>query len=151
MAPCRVVVRFRPRRGGQHCRRGASMTAWLMMERSPGDRAPFVARVGSVGRRLPETRLPTDELMASTRHRTGVDLERLTGVQERRVSVGDEDSLTLAAGAALDCLARSHSRAEALDVVVGCSITKYRDGLVQWLEPPTSLAGGHPIRGPNAT
>ena len=127
------------------------MTAWLMMERSPdGDRAPFVARVGSVGRRLPETRLPTDELMASTRHRTRVDLERLTGVQERRVSVGDEDSLTLAAGAALDCLARSHNRAEALDVVVGCSITKYRDGLVQWLEPPTSLAVAHAIGASNA-
>jgi 3-oxoacyl-[acyl-carrier-protein] synthase-3 len=127
------------------------MTAWLMMERSPdGDRAPFVARVGSVGRRLPETGLPTDELMASTRHRTGVDLERLTGVQERRVSLGDEDSLTLAAGAALDCLARSHNRAEALDVVVGCSITKYRDGLVQWLEPPTSLAVSHAIGASNA-
>ena len=42
--------------------------------------------------------------MATTRHRTHIDLERLTGIHERRVSVGDEDSYSLATSAALDCL-----------------------------------------------
>ena len=125
---------------------------WLLTERSPdGPAAPFVARIAAVGRRLPATHLTTDELMGSTRHRTRIDLERLTGIHERRVSVGDEDSLSLAVGAARDCLARSGRRAEEIDLVLSCSITKYRDGLVQWLEPTTSLAVARAIGAGNAT
>ena len=124
---------------------------WLMMEHSPnGSRAPYVARLESVGRRLPTTRLTTDELMASTRHRTKIDLERLTGVHERRISDGHEHSLSLAAGAAADCLSRSRYRPEDLELVVSCSITKYREGLVQWLEPPMSVAVAQSIGAVNA-
>jgi 3-oxoacyl-[acyl-carrier-protein] synthase III len=113
----------------------------MLMEHAPnGDAAPYVARIAGVGRRLPATSLSTDALMGSTRHRTRIDLERLTGIHERHVSVGDEDSLSLATAAARDCLDRSGRRAEEIDLVVSCSITKYRDGLVQWLEPTTSAA-----------
>src|SRR5947209_8344770 len=84
-------------------------------------RAPFVARVAGAGRHLPETRLTTDELMASTRHRTHIDLQRLTGIRERRVSVGDEDSYSLATSAALNCLATARQDPAALDVVISCS------------------------------
>ena len=38
-----------------------------------------------------------------------VDLERLTGIRERRVSDGKEDSLSLAVAAARDCLDRSRN------------------------------------------
>jgi 3-oxoacyl-[acyl-carrier-protein] synthase III len=66
-------------------------TEWLLTERLPdGARAPFVARIAGIGRRLPPTHLTTDALMGTTRHRTRIDLERLTGIHERRVSVGDE-------------------------------------------------------------
>lgn len=106
---------------------------WLMLETAV--RAPYRARLASVGRQLPATHLTTSELMASTRHHTHIDLERLTGIRERRVSVGDHDSYTLAVAAARDCLSRSTLPASSLDVVIGCSITKYRDGLTQWLEP----------------
>ena len=113
---------------------------WLLMERSPdGHRAPFAARIESAGRRLPLSHLTTTELMASTRHHTHIDLERLTGIHERRVSVGEEDSLTLAVAAARDCLAHSQLRVGDLEVVISCSITKYRDGLTLSLEPPMSL------------
>jgi len=78
--------------------------------------------------------------MATTRHDTHVDLERLTGIHERRVSVGEEDSFTLAAGAARDCLSRWDGEPRDLDLVISCSITKYRGGPSQWLEPPMSLA-----------
>jgi len=126
-------------------------STWLMMEHSPnGGRAPHVARLESVGRRLPATRLTTGELMASTRHRTRIDLERLTGIRERRVSDGRENSLTLAVDAAADCLGRSRHRPEDLEVVVACSITKYRDGLVQWIEPPMSIAVARSIGATNA-
>jgi len=128
------------------------MTSWLLTEQSrDGDGAPFVARIAGVGRRLPPTHLPTDELMRSTRHHTRIDLERLTGIRDRRVSAGDEDSLSLAVAAARDCLARTGRRAEDLDLVVSCSITKYRDGLVQWLEPTTALAVARAIGATGAT
>ena len=78
--------------------------------------------------------------MATTRHNTHIDLERLTGIRERRVSIGDEDSYSLATSAALDCLGRSAQNAAALDVVISCSITKFRGGLTQWVEPTMSGA-----------
>ncbi|HET6503092.1 MAG TPA: 3-oxoacyl-[acyl-carrier-protein] synthase III C-terminal domain-containing protein [Amycolatopsis sp.] len=114
------------------------ISRWLVMDENP--RSPHRARILSAGRYLPPTHLTTDELMATTRHHTHIDLERLTGVHERRVSVGDEDSVSLATAAAVDCLRRADRPAAALDVVVNCSITKYRDGLTQWLEPTMGLA-----------
>lgn len=110
---------------------------WLVME-APGEGCPFVARLAGAGRHLPETHLTTDELMATTRHHTHIDLERLTGIRERRVSVGDEDSYSLATAAARNALAVARLDPAALDVVVNCSITKFRGGLTQWLEPSMS-------------
>ena len=127
------------------------MTNWLVREKSPnGASAPYTARIASAGRCLPETRLTTDELMASTRHRTRIDLERLTGIRERRVSDGDHDSLSLAVAAAADCLDRSPYAASDLEVVINCSITKFRDGIVQWLEPPMSVSIAEAIGAANA-
>ncbi len=114
---------------------------WLVMETDgEGARAPFIARLAGAGRHLPETHLTTDELMATTRHQTHIDLERLTGIRERRVSVGDEDSYSLAVTAALNALATAQQDPASLDVVISCSITKFRGGLTQWLEPTMSRA-----------
>lgn len=114
---------------------------WLLMERSDADsEMPFRTRLAGAGRHLPVTRLTTDELMSATAHRTHIDLERLTGIHERRVSVGDEDSLSLATAAALDCLDKARCDAASLDVVISCSITKFRGGLTQWLEPSMGSA-----------
>ncbi len=112
---------------------------WLMLE-GDGPPAPFRARLAAAGRCLPPTRLSTDDLMASTRHDTHIDLERLTGIHERRVSVGEEDSYSLAVAAARDCLDRAGRDGAALDVVISCSITKFRGGLTQWVEPTMSGA-----------
>ncbi|HAM02467.1 MAG TPA: 3-oxoacyl-ACP synthase [Acidimicrobiaceae bacterium] len=125
---------------------------WLLVEHSPGgDAAPGVARIAAVGRALPPARVSTDELMASTRHRTRIDLERLTGVHERRVGDGTDDSFTLAVKAAVDCLAHTSYGPEDLDVVISCSITKFRDGLTQWLDPPMSVAVAQAIGATSAT
>lgn len=114
---------------------------WLVMETENGDlRMPFATRLAGAGRHLPVTHLTTTDLMSTTRHSTHIDLERLTGIRERRVSVGDEDSYTLAISAALDCLERSNRDAGSIDVVVSCSITKFHGGLTQWLEPTMSSA-----------
>lgn len=126
-------------------------TDWLVMEPSAGaPEAPFRARLAGAGRHLPTTHLATDELMATTRHRTHIDLERLTGIRERRVSVGDEDSYSLATAAALDCLDKAQVDASSLDVVISCSITKFQDGLTQWLEPTMSAGVAQAIGAPNA-
>ncbi|HUL99959.1 MAG TPA: 3-oxoacyl-ACP synthase, partial [Mycobacterium sp.] len=100
-------------------------THWLVMD-NPKDaaRAPYRARLSAAARHLPATRLTTDELMSTTRHRTHIDLERLTGIHERRVSVGEEDSYSLATTAAQDCVAKANRDGSSLDVVINCSITK---------------------------
>ncbi|MGO9559375.1 MAG: 3-oxoacyl-ACP synthase III family protein [Acidimicrobiales bacterium] len=125
---------------------------WLMMEKSPdGESSPFTARFESIGRRLPETRLSSEDLMATVRHRTKIDLERLTGIEERRIADAADDSLTLAVGAAQDCLSHSRHGARDIELLVSCSITKYRDGLDQWFEPPMSLAIAQQIGASSAT
>lgn len=123
---------------------------WLVMETGPDARAPHRARLASAGRYLPSTVLTSEALMATTKYETNVDLERLMGIRERRVAAADEDSFTLSVGAAQDCLARSGRTAESLEVVISCSITKFRDGLVQHLEPSMSGAVAHAIGATNA-
>ena len=123
----------------------------MLMETSPGDgRAPFVSRFESIGRKLPEHRVTSAEVMASTRHHTRIDLERLTGIHERRVADAGENSLTLAVDAALDCLQHSTYSASGLDVVINCSITKYRDDMVSRYEPTQSQSVAQAIGAPHA-
>ena len=78
--------------------------------------------------------------MASTAHRTHIDLERLTGIHEHRVVAEGEDSYTLALAAARDALAHTDFGAEDLDLLIVCSITRYVGGLRMQLEPPLSLS-----------
>src|ERR1700739_4241538 len=126
-------------------------THWLVMDNSEdAGRAPYRARLAAAGRPLPDTRLTTEELMSTTRHNTHIDLERLTGIHERRVSVGDEDSYSLAVKAARNCLEKAQRDGSSLDVVTSCSITKLHGGLTQWLEPTMSGAVARAIGAPNA-
>lgn len=111
---------------------------WLVSETAADRGRKFTTRLVAAGRHLPETRLYTADLMASTRHHTHIDLERLTGIRERRVSTGEDDSFSLATAAARDCLAKAAQDASGVDVVINCSITKCRDGTTHWLEPSMS-------------
>ena len=118
---------------------------WLVMD-DPKDNArePYRARLAGAGRHLPQTRLTTDELMSTTRHNTHIDLERLTGIRERRVSVGDEDSLhPCHLGGAWTAWTGRNATASSLDVVINCSITKFRGGL-----DPVAGADDEPRRRP---
>ncbi|TMQ10583.1 MAG: 3-oxoacyl-ACP synthase [Deltaproteobacteria bacterium] len=122
-----------------------------MLAERPGPDAPFAARFESVGARLPERRMTTRELMASTRHYTGIDLERLTGIREHRVCGPGETSLSLAIDAARDCLARSRYTGADLDMVISASITREADGAAHRFEPPLSLSIKRAIGAPAAT
>ncbi len=46
-------------------------------------------RIESIGVYLPDRRVTTEELLAGCRHRPRWDLERITGIHERRVAVGE--------------------------------------------------------------
>lgn len=114
---------------------------WMLVEAGPPSEAlPYVARFDAVGAKLPARRLTSHDLMASTRHHTRIDLERLTGIRERRVCSEGEDSQSLAIDAALDCLARSRHPAAELDMVICASITRYDGGDSHRFEPPLSLS-----------
>lgn len=125
--------------------------SWMLAETRPGPTAPFAARFESIGARLPERRLTTGELMARTRHRTGIDLERLTGIHEHRVCSPGETALDLGVAAARDCLARSRYTGADLDMVISASITRDADGVPHRFEPPLSLAIKQAIGAPEAT
>ena len=96
-------------------------------------------RIDSVGVKLPAGRLTSKQLMSQTRHHTRIQLERLTGVHERRVVQPGENSFTLAAGAARDCLRHSRHQASDVEMLISTSITRSLDRATQSFEPPMSL------------
>lgn len=126
----------------------SSPSSW-MLSGNDGSGGPR-ARFESIGLKLPERRLTTAELMASTRHHTDIDLERLTGIRERRVCSPGEESLTLAVDAARDCLSRSRHSAADLDMLLCTSITRYVAPNEHRFEPPLSLTIREAIGARNA-
>jgi 3-oxoacyl-[acyl-carrier-protein] synthase-3 len=113
--------------------------------RSSPDGGPFTSRFAGIGAHLPERLLSTDELMASTRYRTAIELERLTGVRERRVVGAGEDSYTLALAAARDALAHAGCGGQDLDVLIVSSISRHVGGIRIQLEPPVSVQLKHAL------
>lgn len=111
--------------------------SWMLATSGRG--AQFSSRFESVGAKLPDRVMTTRELMASTRHHTRIDLERLTGIREHRVCGPNDTSLSLAIAAARDCLSRSRYTGADLDMVISASITRYVDGTTHRFEPPLSV------------
>lgn len=105
----------------------------------PDGEPAMPVRLESVGAEIPDKVVTTAEVMAGTRHHTHIELERLTGIHQRHVCSEGEDSFTLAVGAARDCLKHSRYSPEDLDMVINCSITRYKGGLRHQWEPPLSL------------
>jgi 3-oxoacyl-[acyl-carrier-protein] synthase III len=111
---------------------------WLAIG-PPGPGGSWGCRIESVGVKLPAQRLTTRELMSRTSHRTRIQLERLTGIHERHVVGPGENSFTLAAGAARDCLAHSHHQPQDIQMLISTSITRSKGRYTQSFEPPLSL------------
>ncbi len=114
---------------------------WLALESAgPADSGnPWGCRIESVGVKLPAQRLTSRRLMDQTSHRTRIQLERLTGIHERRVVGPGEASFTLATGAARDCLAHSRHPAADIEMLISTSISRSRGWSSQSFEPPLSL------------
>ena len=103
-------------------------------------RSPHASRIESVGLKLPRERLSTRDLVAKCPPGFDVDLERLVGIHEHRVCSPGEDSFTLAVDAAYDCLSHSERRPADVEMVISCSISKYRGLESYCFEPALSLA-----------
>ena len=101
--------------------------------------SPYASRFESIGVKVPSRRLASKELMSKVKSWGKIDLEGLTGIKERRVCSKGEDSYSLAADAAGDCLKHSKYKPQDLEMIICCSITKYKGGLSFLFEPPLSL------------
>ncbi len=114
---------------------------WMALEGgADGSPGAYTSRFAAIGASIPQRRLSTDELMASTKYQTDIDLEQLTGIRERRIVGAGEDSYTLALGAARDALAHADCAAADLDMLIVSSISRHVGGLRQQLEPPVNVA-----------
>lgn len=101
------------------------------------------SRFESIGAYLPATVVTTQELLSRLKEPPTFDLEKITGVRERRVHdtrpESYEDSFTIAVAAAQDCLSRSQYDATELDVIISSSITRSKNATKMYMEP--SFAG----------
>ncbi|KIA64456.1 3-oxoacyl-ACP synthase III family protein [Nocardia vulneris] len=101
------------------------------------------SRFESIGAYLPSNVVTTQELLARLQEPPSFDLEKITGVQERRVHdtrpESYEDSFAIAMKAAQDCLSRSRYEAAELDVIISTSITRSNHATRMYMEP--SFAG----------
>jgi len=100
--------------------------------------APAKVKIESLGVYLPDKVMTMEELLSSCRRRPRWDLERITGIRERRVAEG-EYAADLAVQAARRALAMSRYRAEELDVLVCTSISKHNAPDLFAFEPSTAV------------
>jgi 3-oxoacyl-[acyl-carrier-protein] synthase III len=95
-------------------------------------------KIESLGVYLPKTVLTTEDLLRTCRRRPGIDLEKITGIHERRIADG-EYAVDLAVRAARRALGMSRYRAEDLDVIVCTSISKHHRPDEFTFEPATAV------------
>jgi 3-oxoacyl-[acyl-carrier-protein] synthase-3 len=93
----------------------------------------------SIGVKIPDKKLTTKELVEKIKVPGFSKFGLLTGISERSVCSPGEDSFTLATDAAKDCLSFSKYSADELDMIISCSITRYKDGLSHLYEPAFSV------------
>ncbi|PXX59169.1 3-oxoacyl-[acyl-carrier-protein] synthase-3 [Nocardia tenerifensis] len=97
------------------------------------------SRFESIGAYLPSNIVTTQELLARLKEPPSFDLEKITGVRERRVHDTNpdsyEDSFAIAMKAAQDCLSRSRYDAAELDVIISTSITRSKHATRMYMEP----------------
>jgi 3-oxoacyl-[acyl-carrier-protein] synthase-3 len=96
------------------------------------------SRFESMGVYLPERVVSTQDLINQIEKKPQFDLEKLTGISNRRWRSDSEDSYTLAVSAMQRCLEKSKYKASDLDVIIFCSITHSMGGSNHWFEPSIS-------------
>lgn len=106
-------------------------------------------KLESLGIYLPEKVVTMQELLAACRRRPRLDLERITGVHERRVAEG-EAAADLANKAAAKALAMSRYNATELDAIICTSISKHSAPNEFTFEPATAVTVRRALGASNA-
>lgn len=97
------------------------------------------SRFESIGMYAPEQSVATSELIGQMKNKPMFDLEELTGIKNRRHRSEDESTLSISINAMKDCLGNSKYKAEDLDIIIVCSISRFEnDGECIW-EPSLAL------------
>ena len=104
----------------------------------------------SIGFYVPENSVTTEELVSRMVIKPEFDLERITKIRARRFRSESESSYTMALAAAKDCLKHSKYNASDLDIIIFCSITRYRDFPKFEIEPSMSLFIKNELGAPSA-
>jgi len=99
----------------------------------------YGCKIESIGIKLPNKQWSTKDIEKELKLPNKLKLELLTGITNRRVCSEFEDSLSLAVDAVHDCLKYSEFRAEDIEMIINCSISKYVNGLSHCYEPALSL------------
>jgi 3-oxoacyl-[acyl-carrier-protein] synthase III len=94
--------------------------------------------IESIGAYLPEKAVTTQEIVAGCARPLRFPLERMSGIQSRRVAGGEEFSVDLARKAALDCLARSRHSRDDVDLLICCNISRLDAPSLTSFEPSTA-------------
>ncbi len=96
--------------------------------------------IESLGVYLPPKVVSTEDILRGCKHKILFPLERLTGIQSRRMAGETEFSIDLARKAIEDCLGNSKYNPEQVDLLICCNISRY-DGpnFRVSFEPSTSI------------
>ena len=95
--------------------------------------------IESLGVYLPERALSTKEVLKSCKSRVWFPLERVTGIQNRRVAGENEFSVDLAREAISRCFERSKYGPADIDLLVCCNISRYNKPSHHTFEPGTAI------------
>ena len=96
---------------------------------------PIFSEVVSFAGYLPEKIVNTKEIAPLGSIPRKIDFERLTGIRSHREVEDFQDSVELAYEASLKALKRGNMRAEDIDLIINCSVSKLDSEYNQILEP----------------
>jgi 3-oxoacyl-[acyl-carrier-protein] synthase III len=96
--------------------------------------------IESMGVYLPPRTVSTADILSACTNRLLVPMERLTGIRFRRMAGDKEYSIDLASQAIRSCLSQSKYRADEVELLVCCNISRYDGPNFQFtFEPSTAV------------
>ncbi len=96
------------------------------------------SRIESIGVKLPVKKVTSSSITDQMKVVPAIKLELISGIKNRNVCSGQEDAITLAVDAAIDCLRYSSLSAHDIDMIIYCGISKLDSELTYHYEPAIS-------------
>lgn len=95
--------------------------------------------IESLGTYLPPISCSTTEILQKCKKEIRFPLEKITGIESRRLAGEDEFAIDLARKAIIDCLDRSRFKPSDIDMLISCNISRFDDSNSFSFEPNTSI------------